>query len=287
MLPEKIAEQLSPPGVILVELNDSMGNDRAVAQSAWTSSYDKSRYKFRTDEDVARVVRMLAEEGHSVPFESVIFRFWFRIPIFVDRQIMTHRVASQNGLSGRYRTLPKDCFGVPEDVVEILEKADNLDVDVVFNYDRLMREQQEKYTSWLKSLKQAEKDAKITNAEYKRAREVLRGVLGTSTMTERVSIFNLRSFSNFIPCGAGSSKGKRLANIMRFLTKDDFYSGLWLSGIVSFIFWALDSERTQEMFAASFFRALFGYLVISLVLNVLRGFAEADKEEDDDEDDVK
>jgi thymidylate synthase ThyX len=71
---------------ICVELQEAMGSDRSVANSAWTSSFDKNKRDIKTDEQVADLVKRLALEGHSTPFESVVFRFWLRIPIFVDRQ---------------------------------------------------------------------------------------------------------------------------------------------------------------------------------------------------------
>lgn len=79
---------------IQVELQNHMGSDRDIADAAWTSSSDYKKKKGRTDEDVARVLKLLANEKHSVPFESVVFRFWFRLPIAIDRQLMTHRIAS-------------------------------------------------------------------------------------------------------------------------------------------------------------------------------------------------
>jgi thymidylate synthase (FAD) len=92
---------------ILVELQDWMGDDAAIANAAWTSTYDKSRREERYD-DPAKVRDIIEnklfgqEDVHNVPIESVIFRFWIRMPIFSDRQHMTHRIQSANGLSGRY-----------------------------------------------------------------------------------------------------------------------------------------------------------------------------------------
>lgn len=79
---------------IKVELQETMGSDRSIAEAAWTSSLDYQKKQSRTDEDVARVVKMLAELKHSVPFESVVLRFWLKLPIAIDRQLMTHRVGS-------------------------------------------------------------------------------------------------------------------------------------------------------------------------------------------------
>lgn len=186
---------------ILVELQDSMGSDASIANSGWTSTYNKDRREKKYDAPgkVSDFIWNAARDGHSTPFESVVFRFWFRWPIFTDRQHMTHRIASHNGLSGRYRTLPSDWFSIPADVRGILGKVDpNFAEDTLFEYDELMRMQQEFYRRVLDTLKNAEQSNFVSNKEYKRCREVLRGVIGTAAMVERTTMINLRSFANYM-----------------------------------------------------------------------------------------
>lgn len=181
---------------ILVELQESLGSDKSIALSAWTSSFNKDSREAKTDEQVADLVKRLAKDGHSTPFESVVFRFWMRIPIFIDRQIVTHRIASHSGLSGRYRTMPKDYYGIPKDVEQILEKLQR-GSKIKSDYEWICQRSNESYSAAIHDLKMAASLNQITNEEYKRCREVLRGQLPTSGMTERTSIFNLRSFCNF------------------------------------------------------------------------------------------
>lgn len=185
---------------IEVELQDAMGNDAAIANAAWTSTYDKIRREDNYDNPakVEALVARLINEGHSVPLESVIFRFWIRHPIFNDRQHMTHRIASHNGLSGRYRTLPKDWYSLPQDVLAIADKVNRRAGNRLKDaFDEECERQHRQYTEWLEFFKKAEKAAVITNGEYKRARELIRGVLGTAFMVERTTILNLRSFANY------------------------------------------------------------------------------------------
>lgn len=184
---------------ILVELQETMGNDRAISNAAWTSSFDKDRRDARTDEQVSALVFRLAKDGHATPFESVVLRFWMRVPIFIDRQILTHRIASHNGLSGRYRTMPLDFFKVPEDVIEIFNKAntERTFIPLDFMYRTSCEMAVNNYKRTIDCLKLAETKGQITNAEFKRAREIARGQLPTSGMVERTSIFNLRSFANY------------------------------------------------------------------------------------------
>jgi thymidylate synthase (FAD) len=187
-------------GKIQVELQEWMGSDESIANAAWTSTYDKEKREEKYDdpEKIAALVPRLIREGHSTPIESVILRFWIRMPIFTDRQHMTHRVASHNGLSGRYRTMPSDFFQLPPDVLAIAEKCGQGCAKLLDdNYENMMKMQNAFYEEDIKDLKAAEKQGMITNAEYKRVREVFRGVLGTSFMVERTTIFNLRSFANY------------------------------------------------------------------------------------------
>jgi len=187
---------------IQVELQETMGSDISIANSAWTSTYDKERREGKYDdpETVENIVRRLIRDGHSVPVESVIFRFWYRLPIFADRQHMTHRIASHNGLSGRYRTMPSDFYRLPDDIEKILDSLpdSNLTDIVRKNYHMTLEMEWDAYEQSIDILKKAWKDNDISNFEYKRCREVIRGILGTSFMVERTSIFNLRSFCNYM-----------------------------------------------------------------------------------------
>lgn len=187
---------------ILVELQEFMGSDASIANAAWTSTYDKDRREGKYDdpEKVAEIVPRLIRDGHGTPIESVVLRFWIRMPIFTDRQHMTHRIASHNGLSGRYRTMPTDYFELPKDVTDICWKADQHIRSVVTMesmYETACKTAVNSYSHAVAALKKAESIGAITNAELKRAREVLRGQLPTAGMVERTTIMNLRSFANY------------------------------------------------------------------------------------------
>lgn len=186
-------------GKIIVELQEWMGSDASIANAAWTSTYDKDRREEKYDdaEKVASIVPRLIKDNHGTPIESVILRFWIRMPIFTDRQHMTHRIASHNGLSGRYRTMPDDWFGLPADVNDIINKA-TVGGGIQSRYEESCRFANENYKYSIEALKRSEKDGWITNAEFKRCREVLRGQLPQAGMIERTTIMNLRSFANYI-----------------------------------------------------------------------------------------
>lgn len=182
---------------IIVELQQTMGSDVDIANAAWTSTYDKDRREDKYDdhEKVASIVRRLILDGHGTPVESVILRFWIRMPIFTDRQHVTHRIASHNGLSGRYRTMPDDYYKLPRDVKDIINKTPGFGIEE--RYNTACRLANETYKYGIDILKGAEKDGNITNPEFKRCREVLRGQLPQAGMVERTTIMNLRSFANY------------------------------------------------------------------------------------------
>jgi thymidylate synthase (FAD) len=182
---------------ILVELQEAMGSDISIANAAWTSTYDKHKReeKYTDQEKIETLVKRLILDKHGTPIESVIFRFWIRMPIFVDRQHMTHRIASHNGLSGRYRTMPNEYFKLPQDVENILIKAQAY--GFAHKYNQVCREAFSSYKDAIEELKNAQNDNLISNDEFRRVREILRGQLPTAGMTERTTIMNLRSFANY------------------------------------------------------------------------------------------
>lgn len=91
-----------------VVLVDYMGNDDRVAQAARTSYQQGTK----TVSDNAGLISRLMEDVHTSPFEQVELVFGIRLPIFVMRQLVRHRMASLNEVSGRYSVLP-DEFYVP------------------------------------------------------------------------------------------------------------------------------------------------------------------------------
>ena len=91
-----------------VVLVDYMGNDAAIVQAARVS-YGKGTRAVRDDRGL---IRYLMRHRHTTPFEMVELKFLVRLPIFVARQWIRHRVASVNEYSARYSVVP-DEYEVP------------------------------------------------------------------------------------------------------------------------------------------------------------------------------
>ena len=204
---------------IQVSLTSSWGGDRNAAEAAWASSFDKDKLESRTEDDVRRVVTGVVNNAHDTPKERIWGEFFIRCPIFCERQYDKYRMTvqyqdfrieylqaefgrngiTQNELSGRYRTLPDRPYGLPQDVAQILSKATNCPAEDEHTAWRdLMATQYEAYEYAIGCLKRAEKSELITNAEYKRAREVYRGVLGTGFMTDMRIVMNLNAFEHIV-----------------------------------------------------------------------------------------
>jgi thymidylate synthase (FAD) len=204
---------------IKVELQESMGTDRSIAEAAWTSSLTYQGKEKRTEEDVKRVVTMLANDKHSTPFESVIMRFWIKMPIAIDRQHMTHRIGSHNGMSGRYRTMPSEYLEVPDELIALEERlnSNNAYGRHLEMYTEVCEKANNYYNGIIKRLKELEKENKLTNVEFKRAREFYRGMLPQHNMTERITIFNLRSFANYQKLRQSSNAQFEIQEVARLM----------------------------------------------------------------------
>ncbi len=207
---------------IVVELCSVWGGDREAANAAWASSFSKEVAEAKSDSDVARVVSNIVNLGHDTPKERIWLEFFITCPIFVERQFDKYRMTvqfqdfdisyqvgefgrqgiTQNELSGRYRTLPGRFMGLPKDAAEIFAKA-NPDDSTIMNeiewswFLKLQRQHQQ-YQEDLQQLREAEFAGRITNREYKRAREVLRGTLGTAFFTDMRLVLNMNAFEHIM-----------------------------------------------------------------------------------------
>jgi len=106
-----------------VRLVEHMGSDLSIARNA-RISYDA---EWRAGEDKGsdtRLIRYLYRNGHTSPFESVVFTFDVKAPLFVVRQWQRHRTQSYNEISARYRELPDEMY-IPDKEVITKQSEDN------------------------------------------------------------------------------------------------------------------------------------------------------------------
>lgn len=93
-----------------VELVDSMGTDETVARAARVSTGRDQLEQGKIEGLIGYLVR----EGHTSTLEHCTVTVRVHVPVFVHRQIMTHRTLSKNSESGRYKEL-EPVFYVPSE----------------------------------------------------------------------------------------------------------------------------------------------------------------------------
>ncbi len=93
-----------------VVLLDVFGSDARIAESARVS-YGKGTKKISNDKSL---IRYLMRHHHTSPFEMCEVLFYLKVPIFVARQLVRHRTANINEVSGRYSEMPEETY-LPEE----------------------------------------------------------------------------------------------------------------------------------------------------------------------------
>ncbi len=92
-----------------VRVIDYMGDDHAIVQAARVS-YGRGTKKVSED---TGLIRYLMRHRHTTPFEMCDIKFHVKLPIFVARQWIRHRMASVNEYSARYSVMDRE-FYIPE-----------------------------------------------------------------------------------------------------------------------------------------------------------------------------
>ncbi len=92
-----------------IRVIDYMGDDAAVVQAARVS-YGRGTKKVSEDRGL---IHYLLRHWHTTPFEMAEIKFHVKLPIFVARQWIRHRMANVNEYSARYSILDRE-FYIPE-----------------------------------------------------------------------------------------------------------------------------------------------------------------------------
>ena len=89
-----------------VRLVDWMGSDKSIVAAARVSYNSASK----GDEADKKLLFYLFSHKHTSPFEMAKVQFNIRMPIFVMRQYIRHRMQNVNEFSARYKELPDEFF---------------------------------------------------------------------------------------------------------------------------------------------------------------------------------
>lgn len=136
---------------------------------------------------------------------------------------------TQNELSGRYRTIPNRFLEMPDDVADITSRGrffhdgegNNLGAKGAKDwYHQVVNSQYCLYKSTLTHLKEAVTDGRLDQSEYKRAREFLRGMLGTAFITHMKLVLNLRAFENILRERLASDAQPEIQQVAKLMLKE-------------------------------------------------------------------
>ena len=172
-----------------VELVQRDGDDTTVLQAARISPGTESIQGEIKDR---KLISYLMKNYHHSPFEMIGFRFHIKLPIFVMRQLVRHRIASLNEMSGRYRELPME-FYIPLEWRRQSTKNKQGSSVEKFHPD----EEKDFFHHLFKAYTIAEDSYKYLLA-HGVSRELARILLPVATYTEIYWKINFRSLMNFM-----------------------------------------------------------------------------------------
>ena len=174
-----------------IRLVESMGSDLSIVRSARVS-YNAD---WRTGEDEGKDERLIAylmKNKHTTPFESVVFTFEVKAPIFVFRQWHRHRTWSFNEISARYSKLPEE-FYVPQRAHITQQSKDNKQARTA---------EQHSHSQYIQAY--IEKTGLAAFAQYKEflemvcPRELARSILPVGTYSKMFATVDLHNLFHFL-----------------------------------------------------------------------------------------
>lgn len=173
-----------------VRLVDYYGNDSRIVQSARVS-YGEGTKTVREDK---MLIDYLWMNEHTSPFEQVVFTFHCKMPIFVARQWIRHRMARVNEVSGRYSVM-KEEFYVPSEDVIALQNKDNKQGR---SKEDVPAELREKVLDLIRDLNETSYKSYETMIEHGIARELARICLPLGLYTEWYWQIDLKNLLHFL-----------------------------------------------------------------------------------------
>ncbi len=183
-----------------VRVIDYMGDDAAIVQAARVSY---GRGTKRVSED-AGLIRYLMRHRHSTPFEMCEIKLHVKLPIFVARQWIRHRMANVNEYSARYSVLDRE-FYLPAPEQLAAQSANNRQgrgavlagAEAAHVLDLLRADAARNYEHYLLMLNEDEAGAARDPGRQGLARELARMNLTLNTYTQwywKSDLHNLLGF---------------------------------------------------------------------------------------------
>lgn len=174
-----------------IRVIDYMGNDSSIVQAARVS-YGNGTKTVNEDKGL---INYLMKHKHTSPFEMCEIKLHVKLPIFVARQWVRHRMASINEYSARYSILSKE-FYIPEEEQISTQSKDNkqgrgipLPKDLASNVKNILEEDAKNVY---------ENYEKLISEDINLARELARMNLTLNYYTEWYWKIDLHNFLHFL-----------------------------------------------------------------------------------------
>jgi thymidylate synthase (FAD) len=184
-----------------VRVVDYMGDDSAVVQAARVS-YGRGTKAANEDRGL---IRYLMRHRHSTPFEMCEIKYHVKLPIFVARQWIRHRMANVNEYSARYSILDREFYlPAPDQLAaqsavnrqgrgEVLQGAEAARV-----LDLLREDATRNYDHYLDMLNEDAEGRVIEEGRHGLARELARMNLTLNAYTQWYWKSDLHNLLNFL-----------------------------------------------------------------------------------------
>jgi len=163
--------------------------DYVIAEAA-RCSYQRN---IKTINDDKVLIRYLMRHNHTSPFEMIEFKFHIKLPMYICTQLLRHRTASMNILSGRYSEMSEEFYILSVDNVRLQDNInkqgskglmDNeLSEEIIDNINKIHDISYEQYKN---------------NLEKGLAREQARGILPYDLYTEMYWKIDLKNLLHFL-----------------------------------------------------------------------------------------
>ncbi|NKM70836.1 FAD-dependent thymidylate synthase [Rhizobium laguerreae] len=184
-----------------VRVVDYMGDDSAVVQAARVS-YGRGTRKVNEDRGL---IHYLLRHWHTTPFEMAEIKLHVKMPIFVARQWIRHRMANVNEYSARYSVLDRE-FYVPAPEQLAAQSVQNRQGrgDVVGPEEArrilnlLTEDAQRNYDHYLDMLNHDEAGERLDEGRQGLARELARMNLSLNFYTQWYWKIDLHNLMNFL-----------------------------------------------------------------------------------------
>lgn len=179
-----------------VEYVNHMGSDETIARAARVSTGRDQLEQVK----IEKLIGYLVGQGHTSTLEHCTLTVRAHVPIFVHRQLMTHRTLSKNSESGRYKEL-EPVFYVPGEERPLVNAGSGAHPKLVQPKGQLMgaavrtRMRRNAQQTW---------DDYQGLLECGAATEVARNVLPVSIYTSAYLTGNLLAWFNFLRLRDGS-----------------------------------------------------------------------------------